>query len=944
MKRISLYATLLFLVFVFSECGKEEDKPDTPSGCPDCPVITSMIPNYGKSGDVIVLKGKNLEGSVKITFNSTEAVFDADSVTDSEISVTVPSIEKVKTAEVKVFRNFKPPGGGSVQLSSETTTTFYYTPTTPELSSIDPGKGSAGTSIMLKGQQLDDVRRVTFNGVDANLISSTPLEVNVTVPILSVTGDVDVIAYKGFQVDEDTVEIKSNALSFYYEGAGCPECPLINQLQPKYGKEGDTIKITGKNFTNVSDVMFNNTSVTILEETNNDFEVDVIVPQRGSSAEVNVVLKRKITTQSGSELELNSEPKRFTYLPDAPTITSLLPAEGIAGTEVIITGSRLNEVKKVLFKNTEASIEEKSGTQIKVKAPDASQLGEVTVRVLSEYEIEGSTVELSSNNVSFTYLEQLIITGFSPDRGRAGTEVSVFGNGFGEDASMVTVKMNNRTCTIREINNNRIKIEVPAITESSKITVTRGSISTTSEETFYLIPESPELISVSPSEGVVGDEVTVQGSRLNGVTKVLIDNYEAEHRIVSGTELKVTLPEINKIGSAQLKVQKVVTIGGSEEVIESNTLSIEYVRPLGISGFTPKRVRSNDEIRITGQNFGTNAGALRVYLNEFPATIQSVTDGEIVCRVPSKCGTGKIKIEKDGKEVIGEESFVFLPSVSVETYKTFSSPPIKVKADHDYVYVWLENGELKLIDPQGSIRTESISAKGGNRSNYLYYISGGSPFAGFSDVSLFYHNNGQSNTISSLGTSGEFVSTVDFNHDGQSVFGHYYTGLLLYRNTILITPTENFYYIFGGDIQLDENKIKLPRKFTNCTSKGRYLTDESNALYRLVDESVQRYAGSGMTGYRDEGLITSSFGSVMDVELVSDYIYVVDGINNCIRGISEEQDVVFTLAGTGGAGNNTGSGVNARFNNPVSLDLDEKTGILYIADKNNNAVKKIIFE
>jgi hypothetical protein len=68
-------------------------------------------------------------------------------------------------------------------------------------------------------------------------------------------------------------------------------------------------------------------------------------------------------------------------------------------------------------------------------------------------------------------------------------------------------------------------------------------------------------------------------------------------------------------------------------------------------------------------------------------------------------------------------------------------------------------------------------------------------------------------------------------------------------------------------------------------------------------------------------------------------VYVADGVNNLIRKISPA-GVVSTLAGNGTAGNLDGTGTAASFNDPAGLTVDV-TGNVYVADANNNTIRKI---
>jgi sugar lactone lactonase YvrE len=122
-----------------------------------------------------------------------------------------------------------------------------------------------------------------------------------------------------------------------------------------------------------------------------------------------------------------------------------------------------------------------------------------------------------------------------------------------------------------------------------------------------------------------------------------------------------------------------------------------------------------------------------------------------------------------------------------------------------------------------------------------------------------------------------------------------------------------------------------------------YVGDSGNSTIREItpDGEVTTLAGmAGVAGSADgtgahaqfhfpNGLAVDGAGSV----------YVADTGNNTIRKIASG-GVVTTLAGTAGVtGNADGTGVAARFSNPIGVAIDG-AGSLYVADTNNDTIRK----
>ncbi|HYG40641.1 MAG TPA: PKD domain-containing protein [Cytophagales bacterium] len=123
-----------------------------------------------------------------------------------------------------------------------------------------------------------------------------------------------------------------------------------------------------------------------------------------------------------------------------------------------------------------------------------------------------------------------------------------------------------------------------------------------------------------------------------------------------------------------------------------------------------------------------------------------------------------------------------------------------------------------------------------------------------------------------------------------------------------------------------------------------YVSDYANNVIKQVTPQgvITTYAGTGQQGYNDGKTTEAMFNhpAGIAVDAVGN-VYVADNGNHCIRKINTS-GVVSTLAGFPQAGF-ADSGPNSptgQFNYPVGLAIDE-SGILYVADQNNNAIRKV---
>jgi sugar lactone lactonase YvrE len=115
---------------------------------------------------------------------------------------------------------------------------------------------------------------------------------------------------------------------------------------------------------------------------------------------------------------------------------------------------------------------------------------------------------------------------------------------------------------------------------------------------------------------------------------------------------------------------------------------------------------------------------------------------------------------------------------------------------------------------------------------------------------------------------------------------------------------------------------------------------DNNILEINSAGTVTTFAGNGQQAATNgpAGSASFYFPNSIAVDAAAN-VYVADGINNLIRKITPA-GVVSTLAGSGVAGAADSTGTAASFNGPCGLALDA-TGNVYVADSNNNSIRKI---
>ncbi|KYG72216.1 hypothetical protein MB14_09250 [Roseivirga ehrenbergii] len=125
-----------------------------------------------------------------------------------------------------------------------------------------------------------------------------------------------------------------------------------------------------------------------------------------------------------------------------------------------------------------------------------------------------------------------------------------------------------------------------------------------------------------------------------------------------------------------------------------------------------------------------------------------------------------------------------------------------------------------------------------------------------------------------------------------------------------------------------------------------YIADWFNRTIRKIDleGNVTTIAGNPdadpVDNLIDGNGTSASFGAPFDIAIDnSNNVYVPDVSNNAIRKIDKDGNVT-TIAGSTTAGANDGEAVNATFNMPSKIDIDNE-GNIYILDVGNNRIRVI---
>lgn len=255
----------------------------------------------------------------------------------------------------------------------------------------------------------------------------------------------------------------------------------------------------------------------------------------------------------------------------------------------------------------------------------------------------------------------------------------------------------------------------------------------------------------------------------------------------------------------------------------------------------------------------------------------------------------------------------------------------------------------------------------GTGTNALFFYPTGltRDAAGNLYIADFYNNNirkvtpaGVATTIAGVdGVSGYLDTTVataaQFNFP-TGIVADSHDNLFIadsYNNVIRKISTSGVVSTFAGTVSpylgdyADGTgaaaKFNMPYSLAIDASDNLYLSDFNNNRIRKITPGavVTTLAGSGVAGFQNGTGTAAQFNSPQNLVVdPTGNVYVCDVQNNKIRKITTS-GVVTTFAGST-VGNQNGTGTAAKFNSPIGITID-RNGNFYVADQGNDLIRKI---
>lgn len=250
----------------------------------------------------------------------------------------------------------------------------------------------------------------------------------------------------------------------------------------------------------------------------------------------------------------------------------------------------------------------------------------------------------------------LSVSNISPQRGYAGTEITIEGANFGAAKELVKVFFAGMEEPVELLTceDTKLVVKVPENATSGPLTIEANKMKIVTTDWLFTVIPDPEMTEISPARVTGNTEVTITGENFGTVKEDVklyctIDGEEVPFTINSCTdeEIKAIVPETTVFGEFDVKVQ----IQGKAA---KNTLKITLLEKPTVTAVKSDNVLSGsfafagDKVTISGTGFGTDADAVTVKFGDIvAASVESCENGKIVAIVPDGFVGGKVTVTKD---------------------------------------------------------------------------------------------------------------------------------------------------------------------------------------------------------------------------------------------------------------------------------------------------------
>lgn len=459
------------------------------------PTVTGVAPISGPAGGqaIVTVTGTGFSGTPTVSLGGS-ACTAVNTVTATSLKCTTPS-----HAAGPVTVTVTNPDGQSGSKASA-----YTFIAAPRVDGVTPAGGplAGGTLVTISGANFYGAPTVVWDGGNCtNITVVSAASLTCRVPAGS-AGEASVTV-----TNPDSQSLQLFA-AYTYTAA-----PILTSVSPTSGRVGGgtDVIVTGANFTGASAVSFGGSGCTVTagSVTATSLHCTTSSHAAGAAAVTVMTFGNQTSTQAVS----------FTYVV-APTVVSVSPTSGPAagGTTVTVDGTNFSASPTVSIGGSACTpVTRVDATKLTCNTGShAAGAGQVVVT--------NDDLQVSSQNVTFTYKPAPTVSGLEPSAGPAigGTPVTIMGTGFD---GTPTVKFGATDCTnVNSVTSTSLKCTSPAHAPGEvAVTVTvDGQQSAAGPPILFTYTSAPTVTGVNPSSGpqAGGTVVTIAGTGFAGTPQV----------------------------------------------------------------------------------------------------------------------------------------------------------------------------------------------------------------------------------------------------------------------------------------------------------------------------------------------------------------------------------------------------------------------------------------
>jgi fibronectin type 3 domain-containing protein len=312
-------------------------------------------------------------------------------------------------------------------------------PLPPTIARFTPTGAAPGASVTLTGLNFSGATAVQFSGMDARFTVLSGSQIRAVVPAGALTGPITVVTPGGTATSASVFAV----------------APRIGRFTSTMGAPGDSVVITGVNFTGVTVVKFH--GLVAAFTVNSPTQITATVPAGATTGLIGVASPAGAAASVG----------QFVV---APRITRFTPTGGSPGASVLLLGANFTGATMVRINGLDAAFTVLSATKIQLFVPTGAASGAISV---------ATAAGTATTATSFVVAPR--IDSFTPDSGSAGMQVSITGENF-TGASVVEFGSIKATFTVDSAT--EITATVPTGFTSGRITVIAPGGKATSVHSF----------------------------------------------------------------------------------------------------------------------------------------------------------------------------------------------------------------------------------------------------------------------------------------------------------------------------------------------------------------------------------------------------------------------------------------------------------------------------